>query len=37
MARVERAAELAAADGREWVALPVGDQDRYFDRAKEEG
>ena len=34
--RVERAAELAAADGQEWVALPVGDQDRYFDRAKEE-
>ena len=34
--RVERAAELAAADGQEWVALPVGEQDRYFDRAKEE-
>ena len=27
VSRVERAEELAAADGREWVALPVGDQD----------
>jgi MazG family protein len=36
VARVERGAELAAADGLEWVELPVADQDRYFDRAKEE-
>jgi XTP/dITP diphosphohydrolase/tetrapyrrole methylase family protein/MazG family protein/ATP diphosphatase len=36
VARVERGSELAAADGLEWVALPVADQDRYFVRAKEE-
>jgi nucleoside triphosphate diphosphatase len=35
VARVERAAELAAAEGRDWVALSVDDQDRYFDLAKE--
>ena len=33
--RVERAAELAREDGRDWTALPLGDQDRYYDRAKE--
>jgi nucleoside triphosphate diphosphatase len=33
--RVEQAGRLAAADGRDWAKLPVGDQDRYFDRAKE--
>jgi XTP/dITP diphosphohydrolase/tetrapyrrole methylase family protein/MazG family protein/ATP diphosphatase len=34
--RVERAAELASAEGLDWVGLPVGDQDRYFDLAKEQ-
>jgi MazG family protein len=33
--RVERAAELAAREGRDWAALPLEEQDRYFDRAKE--
>ncbi|HXY85312.1 MAG TPA: nucleoside triphosphate pyrophosphohydrolase [Gaiellaceae bacterium] len=32
--RVERAEQLAAADGKEWTALDVSEQDRYFDRAK---
>lgn len=35
VARVERAAELARDDGRDWTALPLGEQDRYYDRAKE--
>jgi nucleoside triphosphate diphosphatase len=35
VARVERASELAAAEGRDWVALSLDDQDRYFDLAKE--
>jgi MazG family protein len=33
--RVERAAELAGEEGREWESLPLAEQDRYFDRAKE--
>ena len=36
VARVERAAELAAASGEQFDALGVTEQDRYFDRAKEE-
>jgi XTP/dITP diphosphohydrolase/tetrapyrrole methylase family protein/MazG family protein/ATP diphosphatase len=36
-ARVERAERLAAAEGERWTQLPVAEQDRYFDRAKEEG
>jgi MazG family protein len=35
VARVETAERLAAADGRVWAELPLPDQDRYFDRAKE--
>jgi nucleoside triphosphate diphosphatase len=34
-ARVERAEELAAEDGSDWAELPLDEQDRYFDRAKE--
>lgn len=34
--RVEAAERLAAADGVEWTGLPLAEQDRYFDRAKEE-
>ncbi len=34
--RVEAAQRLAAADGVEWTGLPLAEQDRYFDRAKEE-
>jgi len=33
--RVETAERLAADDGREFAALPLDEQDRYFDRAKE--
>jgi MazG family protein len=33
--RVERAAELAAADGEEFASLPLDEQDRWFDLAKE--
>jgi MazG family protein len=33
--RVERAAALAEADGFDFANLPLADQDRYFDRAKE--
>jgi MazG family protein len=33
--RVERAAELAAADGLVFANLSLSDQDRYFDQAKE--
>jgi MazG family protein len=33
--RVERAAELAAADGREFQSLELEEQDRWFDLAKE--
>jgi MazG family protein len=34
-ARVEEAERLAGAAGEEWAALPLEQQDRYFDRAKE--
>ena len=33
--RVERAARLAEADGLDFANLPLDDQDRYFDQAKE--
>jgi MazG family protein len=33
--RVERAAALAGEEGRDWTSLPLDEQDRYFDRAKE--
>jgi MazG family protein len=33
--RVDRAAELAAAEGFDFAKLPLADQDRYFDQAKE--
>jgi MazG family protein len=33
--RVERAEELAAADGRTFTELPLDEKDRYFDAAKE--
>jgi MazG family protein len=36
-ARVERAERLAADAGERWAELPLAEQDRYFDRAKEEG
>ena len=36
VARVERAEELAAAQGERWSELPLDEQDRYYDRAKEE-
>jgi MazG family protein len=35
VARVESAERLASADGRRWAELPLDEQDRYFDRAKE--
>lgn len=35
LARVEGAAELAAADGRDFGTLGLSEQDRYFDRTKE--
>jgi MazG family protein len=35
--RVERAAELAADGGEEWRALDLDAQDRYYERAKQEG
>ena len=34
-ARVESAEALAAADGKDWTALPLDEQDAYFDKAKE--
>jgi MazG family protein len=34
--RVERAEELAASEGLSWTELPLAEQDRYFDEAKEE-
>ena len=34
--RVERAEELAKGDGRMFTELPLDEQDRYFDAAKEE-
>ena len=36
VARVERAEELAAAAGETWSELPLDQQDRYYDLAKEE-
>ena len=33
--RVEEAERLAAADGSAWSELALGEQDLYFDRAKE--
>jgi uncharacterized protein YabN with tetrapyrrole methylase and pyrophosphatase domain len=33
--RVERAVELAGADGKDWTALPLDEQDAYYDEAKE--
>src|SRR6266516_2033812 len=35
--RVERAEALAADAGERWTELPLTEQDRYFDEAKEEG
>src|SRR4029453_7711620 len=34
--RVERAEQLAAADGHTFTELPLDEQDRYFDLAKEQ-
>jgi MazG family protein len=34
-ARVENAVRLAAADGKDWTALPLDEQDAYYDKAKE--
>jgi MazG family protein len=34
-ARVETAEALAAQDGKDWTALPLDEQDAYFDQAKE--
>jgi MazG family protein len=34
--RVERASELAAAEGKNFASLELGEQDRYFDLAKAE-
>ncbi|HVM56142.1 MAG TPA: nucleoside triphosphate pyrophosphohydrolase [Gaiellaceae bacterium] len=34
-ARVERAEQLAAADGKLWTTLSLAEQDSYFDQAKE--
>ena len=36
VARVERAEELADAQGERWNELPLEEQDRYYDQAKEE-
>ena len=33
--RVERAEQLAAAAGERWSELPLAEQDRYYDQAKE--
>jgi MazG family protein len=33
-ARVERAAQLAAADSKNWTELPLDEQDAYYDKAK---
>ncbi|MGH3035049.1 MAG: nucleoside triphosphate pyrophosphohydrolase [Gaiellaceae bacterium] len=35
VARIERAAEIAAREGRDWRALDLGEQDRYYRLAKE--
>jgi MazG family protein len=34
-ARVDRAVELAAADAKDWTALPLDEQDTYYEQAKE--
>jgi hypothetical protein len=34
--RVERAEQLAAARGERWSELPLAEQDRYYDEAKEQ-
>ena len=34
--RVEQGERLAARDGRDFAKLPLDEQDRYFDRAKED-
>ena len=34
--RVEIAERLARANGEDWIALPLAEQDRYFDLAKEQ-
>jgi MazG family protein len=34
-ARVEQAATIAAADGKDWTTLPLAEQDAYYDKAKE--
>jgi MazG family protein len=36
VARVERAEALAAAAGETWASLPLEEQDRWYERAKEE-
>jgi nucleoside triphosphate diphosphatase len=36
-ARVERAAELASVDDKNWTELPLDEQDAYYDQAKEQG
>src|SRR5213079_1988882 len=37
VARIERAEQLAAAEGKRWTELELEEQDRYFDLAKEAG
>jgi nucleoside triphosphate diphosphatase len=37
VARVERAEQLAAGEGKRWTELELNEQDRYFDLAKEAG
>ncbi len=34
-ARIEQAAELATADGKDWTTLPLAEQDAFYDEAKE--
>jgi MazG family protein len=35
-ARVEAAEEIAAGEGKDWTTLDLSEQDRYYDRAKEQ-
>jgi MazG family protein len=37
VARIERAEEIAAGEGKRWTELELDEQDRYFDLAKEAG
>ena len=37
VSRVERAEQLADAEGKRWTELELDEQDRYFDLAKEAG